>query len=96
MKRLKVGINGFGRIGRNAARIMLDRPEIELCAINSRADASSHAYLLQYDSTYGTFHKKVKAGKDEITAGSQKISVFSSDNPSDIPWEKEKIDIVID
>ncbi|MCL4339432.1 type I glyceraldehyde-3-phosphate dehydrogenase, partial [Patescibacteria group bacterium] len=42
------------------------------------------------------FHKKVKAGKDEITAGSQKISVFSSDNPSDIPWEKEKIDIVID
>ncbi len=96
MKRLKIGINGFGRIGRNAARIILDRPELELCAINSRAESSSHAYLLQYDSTYGTFHKKVRTGKDSITAGDQNIRVFNCDMPTDIPWEKEKVDIVID
>lgn len=96
MKKIRIGINGFGRIGRIAARIILNRPNLELVAINSRADASSHAYLLKYDSTYGTIGNKIATEGNFIIVDKQKISVFNNDTPAEIPWEKVKVDIVID
>jgi len=96
MKKIKIGINGFGRIGRVAARIILEKPELSLVAINSRAPVSSHAYLLKYDSTYGTAPYEVKADKNILTVNKNKISVYAIDEPSAIPWQKEGVDIVID
>ena len=96
MKKIKVGINGFGRIGRNAARIILNRKDMELVAINSRAQTSSHAYLLKYDSSYGIFSKKVKHGLDFLSVDGHKIKVFNDDNCATIPWDQAKVDIVID
>lgn len=97
MKKINVGINGFGRIGRVAARIILNRPNLRLCAINSRADISSHAYLLKHDSTYGTVYEDVKVINDKtFSANGQKVAVYNMDNPKSIPWQKEQVDIVID
>lgn len=96
MKKLKIGINGFGRIGRNATRIILGRKDVELAAINSRADISSHAYLLKYDSSYGILPIDVSVNADKLRAGNNNITVFNVDNPSEIPWKKAGVDIVID
>lgn len=96
MKKLKIGINGFGRIGRIASRIILSRPDLELKAINSKADASSHAYLLKYDSTYGTLHMDIQTDKENIMVNANKIEVFNYKTPAEIPWDKSDVDIVID
>lgn len=96
MKKIKVGINGFGRIGRIAARIILNRPNLTLAAINSRADTSSHAYLLKYDTTYGIFPSAVAAVDNSLVVEKQKITVFNNDTPAEIPWNSQDIDIVID
>lgn len=96
MKKLKIGINGFGRIGRNATRIILSRKDVELVAINSRAEISSHAYLLKYDSSYGILPVKVSVLDNYLLAGNNKINVFNIDNPAEIPWKKAAVDIVID
>lgn len=93
---LRIGINGFGRIGRVAARIILSRPHLALAAINSRSDISSHAYLLKYDSTYGSLFEDISFSENILSVGKTKISVFHEDNPEDIPWGKEMVDIVID
>lgn len=96
MKKLRIGINGFGRIGRIAARIILQREDLTLCAINSRADSSSHAYLLKYDSTYPTLQHDIKAEKDAIVIDGQSVAVFQKDSPQDILWNSSQIDVVID
>lgn len=96
MKKLRIGINGFGRIGRIAARIILGRKNLELGAINSRADSSSHAYLLKYDSTYGILNADIHADHNSLFVNKEKIAVYNADDPADIAWKKEKIDIVID
>lgn len=96
MNKIKVGINGFGRIGRIAARIILARPDLELAAINSRAEASSHAYLLKYDSTYGTLKYDIKTDVENLNIDGRKISVFNKNLPEEIPWENSGADIVID
>ena len=96
MKKIRVGINGFGRIGRIASRIILQRGSLELCAINSRSDAESHAYLLKYDSTYGTLINSIEAKDSQLLIDGKKVCVFASDSPSEIPWKDARIDIVID
>lgn len=96
MKKLKVGINGFGRIGRIAARIILKNSDLELKAVNSRADSKSHAYLLKYDSTYGTFDLSVEHKDEEIVVNGNKIAALNFASPSEIPWNKYGVDIVID
>ncbi len=96
MKKLRIGINGFGRIGRIAARIILDRPNLILSAINSRADSSSHAYLLKYDTSYGISPKSIKASGNSLLVDKNKISVLNCDTPSETPWDDNGIDIVID
>lgn len=96
MKKIRIGINGFGRIGRVAGRIILERNNLELAAINSRSDISSHAYLLTYDSSYGILNKNITFSEDYLIVDGDKIRVFNCDEPSQIPWSQANVDIVID
>lgn len=96
MKKLKVGINGFGRIGRNATRIILERNDVEVVAVNSNADASSHAYLLKYDTTYGTLKNDIKSDGENLSIDGKKVMVFRQKLPSEIPWSEAGADIVIE
>lgn len=96
---IRIGINGFGRIGRLALRIC-QLPEyknkIKVVAINSRADIESHALLLEHDSTYGKFQGSVAIEDGHLLVNSEKITVFCEDNPANIPWESVKVDIVLE
>ncbi|MBI3955051.1 type I glyceraldehyde-3-phosphate dehydrogenase [Candidatus Gottesmanbacteria bacterium] len=96
MRKIKIGINGFGRIGRVAARIILKRANLELVAINSRADSTSHAYLLQHDTTYGLFSERVIADKGNLEVGGKVINVFQEKEPSQIAWDSAGVDVVIE
>lgn len=96
MKKIRVGINGFGRIGRIASRIISDRPNLTLAALNSRADVASHAYLFKYDTNYGIFPKKIETDGNALLIDNQKVTVFNNDTPSEIPWSEASVDIVID
>ncbi len=96
---IRVGINGFGRIGRLALRIC-QLPEyknkIKVVAINSRADIESHALLFEHDSTYGKFFGTVAAHEDHLLVNSEKITVFREDEPANIPWNSVQVDIVLE
>jgi glyceraldehyde 3-phosphate dehydrogenase len=96
MKKVKILINGYGRIGRVLHRIMLQSNDvqIEVAAINSRSDAASHAHLLKYDSTYGIIKEKVSFGKDWLKINGHKIKVFVDKSPGEIDLKKEDVKIV--
>lgn len=97
MTRLMVGLNGFGRIGRAFARIGLEKNLFDIGLINTRSTpAPMLAHLLQYDSVYRTYQKKVVATDNGITVDGQTIAVSMIREPKDIPWEKYQVDIVID
>ncbi len=97
MKKTNVAINGFGRIGRAAAKIIATRfPELRLVAINDLGDPATLAQLLKHDSCYGTFPLEVKAGKDNLLIGRNKVPVFSLKDPSQLPWEKLGVDVVLE
>lgn len=96
MKKIRVGINGFGRIGRVAARMLLNHSHLELAAINSRSDSSSHAYLLKYDSTYGTIPNSIRSEKNIMTIDGKIVQIFQYDSPDEIPWKESGVDVVID
>lgn len=96
MKKIRIGINGFGRIGRIAARIILERKNLELKFINSRTDANSHAYLLKYDSTYGILPKKVEAKGNLLLIDNNKVLTGQFALPAQIPWNKAQVDLVLD
>ncbi|MTI95353.1 MAG: type I glyceraldehyde-3-phosphate dehydrogenase [Firmicutes bacterium] len=93
---VKVGINGFGAIGRRVFRIAHRNPEIEIVAINDLTDAKTLAHLLKYDSTYGTFEAQVEAGENSIIIDGKELAVSAERNPADIPWQKHGVDIVVD
>ena len=96
---LKVGINGFGRIGRNVLRIAQDRlgKDIEIVAINARAEAETLAHLFTYDSCYGIFKGNVEV-KDEntININSNEIKILRYNDPEEIPWKELGVDVVIE
>ncbi len=97
MKKIKVGLNGFGRIGRAFTRIALARDSFELVAINTRKTPNSMmAYLLQHDSVYRRFAKKVKDETDGISVDGKKIPALLNDKPENIPWDKYGVDVVVD
>ena len=79
---VKVAINGFGRIGRCALKILLDRHDTQVVAINSTGDIKTMAHLLKHDSTYGTYDKKVVAGEKSLTVNSREIPVFTEEDPT--------------
>ncbi len=93
---IKVAINGFGRIGRNALKILLDRRDTEVVAINDITDAKTLAHLLKHDSSYGTYDKNVKAGENSIIINTREIPVFAEKDPANLPWKKLGVDVVIE
>ena len=93
---IKVAINGFGRIGRNALKILLERRDAQVVAINDITDAKTLAHLLKHDSTYGTYDKKVSAGENSIIVNSREIPVFAEKDPAKLPWKDLGVDVVIE
>jgi len=95
----KVGINGFGRIGRMVGRAILEKnsKNIELVAVNDITDAKSLAHLLKYDSVHGRFPGgNVKAGEGSIIVNNKEIKVFSKKDPGELPWKELGVDIVVE
>jgi glyceraldehyde 3-phosphate dehydrogenase len=90
-----VGINGFGRIGRNYLRVALDRG-IDVVALNDVADPRTLAHLLKYDSTYGPLERTVDHDDRSMTIGGKVIDVFSTRQPAELPWAEMGVDIVIE
>ena len=93
---LKVGINGFGRIGRNVLRAALGRCNFQVVAINDLADSKTLAHLLKYDSLLGTLPAKVEADEGMLAVDGRPIRVFSERDPGAIPWKSVGVDIVIE
>ncbi len=96
---VKVGINGFGRIGRLVARAILEKnsKNIELVAVNDLTDAKSNAYLLKYDSVHGRFNGDVKAtAEDVISVNGKEIKVLKKMDPAELPWKDLGVEIVIE
>ena len=93
---VKVAINGFGRIGRLAFRVMFGNDDFEIVAINDLTDAEQLAYLLKYDSSQGRYGKEVSfEGKDLVVEG-KKIPVFSQRDPELLPWKEHDVDVVLE
>ena len=94
---IKVGINGFGRIGRLAFRAMAQDPDkFDVVAINDLADADMLAYLLRYDSTQGPFPGKVVAKQDSLVVNGKEMKVLSEKNPARLPWGKMGVDVALE
>lgn len=93
---IRVAINGFGRIGRNALKILLERHDAQVVAINDLTDAATLAHLLKHDSSYGEYDKKISATEKSILINSREILVFSETEPENLPWKKLDIDVVIE
>lgn len=93
---VKVAINGFGRIGRNALKILLERHDVQVVGINDITDAKTLAHLLKYDSSYGTYDKKVSSTDNSIIVNTREIPVFAEKDPAKLPWSKLGVDVVIE
>jgi glyceraldehyde 3-phosphate dehydrogenase (phosphorylating) len=94
--KIRVAINGFGRIGRAAFKIALANPNIQIVAINDLADANTLAHLLKYDTAYGKYDKKVLQGAGYISVNNKKYSITAVKDPAKLPWKKMKIDVVLE
>jgi glyceraldehyde 3-phosphate dehydrogenase len=92
----KVGINGFGRIGRNVLRAALNRPEVEIVAANDLTDTKTLAHLLKYDSILGPIHADVKVEADAILVNGKRIRIFAIKDPAEIDWSSLGVQIVIE
>jgi glyceraldehyde 3-phosphate dehydrogenase len=93
---VKVGINGFGRIGRNIMRAALGRNDIDFVAVNDLTNAATLAHLLKYDSVLGNLAVDVKASGDGITVGRETFKVLSSKDPAQLPWKDLGVDVVFE
>ncbi len=93
---IKVGINGFGRIGRSVLRTWLGDPDIDLVAVNDLTDTKTLAHLLKYDSVMGNLEHSITAGDGVINVEGDSFRVFSEKDPSQIPWDEVGADIVIE
>jgi len=93
---VKVGINGFGRIGRNVVRAALNNPEIEFVAVNDLTDITTLAHLTKYDSLLGPLPEKVSIDGDSILIGPRRIKVFAEKDPGLIDWSSVGAEIVIE
>jgi len=94
----RIGINGFGRIGRLSFRALSEKyaGDIEIVAINDLTDAATNAFLLKHDSNYGDFHGTVDAEGKDIYVNGKRINVYAERDPAAIPWDRDGVDIVIE
>jgi len=93
---IKVGINGFGRIGRLVFRAMANDPALEVVAVNDLGDIPTMAHLLKYDSVHRRFFEEVEVVEDGFVADGHKVRVLSERNPADLPWGELGVDIVVE
>lgn len=93
---IRVGINGFGRIGRNVFRILCKRKNIEVVGINDITDAKTLAHLLKYDTVMGRFEGEVSAEGDDLKVNGKTIKITSKKDPSEIPWKQMGVEYVIE
>ncbi|MBR6025790.1 MAG: type I glyceraldehyde-3-phosphate dehydrogenase, partial [Firmicutes bacterium] len=93
---VKVAINGFGRIGRLAFRLIYGNKDFEIVAINDLTSPDMLAYLLEYDSVQKKFGKDVKAGEDFIQVGKNKFKIYKEADASKLPWKKLGVDVVLE
>ncbi|MGB8953539.1 MAG: type I glyceraldehyde-3-phosphate dehydrogenase [Candidatus Aminicenantales bacterium] len=93
---IKIGINGFGRIGRNLLRASFSDPEIECVAVNDITDAKTLAHLLKYDSVLGVFKQEVKAAEDALFVNNKKIRVLAEKDPAKLPWKELGVSVVVE
>ncbi len=92
----KIAINGFGRIGRAALKVITDTPGLEVVAINDLMNIDNAAYLLTYDSVYGKYENEVNVQDNNLRIGDRKILFLSEKDPAKLPWRKLDIDVVIE
>jgi len=95
---VRVGINGFGRIGRQSMKAMMERHpnELEVVVVNDLTDTATNAHLLKYDSTYGIFPGEVKAEENALVVNGHRVQVVAEKDPAKIPWGDMGVDIVIE
>ena len=93
---IRVGINGFGRIGRTVFRILSDRDDVEVAAINDLYDNAHLAYLLKYDTVMRVFHKDVSTDHDVMTVDGKRVLMTEERDPAKIPWGKLDVDVVVE
>uniref|UniRef100_UPI0040476D79 type I glyceraldehyde-3-phosphate dehydrogenase n=1 Tax=Algoriphagus sp. TaxID=1872435 RepID=UPI0040476D79 len=93
---LRVAINGFGRIGRYTAKLLLHRSDFKLVAINDLAEPKAIAHLLKYDSVHGKSESNISLSEDFLQVDNQKVVLFSESNPENLPWKDLQIDLVFE
>ncbi|MCY4614160.1 MAG: type I glyceraldehyde-3-phosphate dehydrogenase [Nitrospira sp.] len=93
---IRVGINGFGRIGRNFFRASLGDPAIHVVGINDLTDSKTLSHLLAFDSVHGRFQGTVEAGDDHLLVDNQRINVFAERDPKELPWKELGVDVVVE
>jgi glyceraldehyde 3-phosphate dehydrogenase len=95
---IKVGINGFGRIGRLILRALFEnyKGKIQVVGINDLGSIEANAHLIKYDSTHGTLNQDVKTSNDGFQIGDQNIKVFAERDPAKLPWGKIDVDVVLE
>lgn len=96
MEKVKVAINGFGRIGRLVYRQIFEMPDIDVVAVNDLTNPLQLAHLLKYDSSQGTFGAEVKHTENSIIVNGDEVTVYAQKDPSQIPWGKHNVDVVIE
>ena len=96
MEKIKIGINGFGRIGRMVLRLSLNRSDVEVVAINDLLDIKHLAYLLKYDSVHGKVISDVSYNDNTLIVGNSKINISAERDPSKIEWNKKNVDVVLE
>ena len=94
--KIRIAINGFGRIGRNLFRLLIDHPSIEVVAINDIADNRTMAHLLKYDSIHGILHREISFDVDSIIVDGKRVKFFHQKNIADIDWKSVDVDIVVE
>ena len=93
---VKIGINGFGRIGRCVLRLAVDRTDMEFIAVNDITDAKTLAHLLKYDSVHGNFTGQVEVKNDSMVVNGKSIKVIAKTNPNELPWKDMGVQVVIE
>ncbi|MBU8880916.1 type I glyceraldehyde-3-phosphate dehydrogenase [Bacillus sp. FJAT-29790] len=93
---VKIGINGFGRIGRNVLRAALNNPNVEIVAVNDLTDANMLAHLLKYDTVHGTLNEEVKVDGDYLVVGGHKVKVLAERDPAQLGWGDLGVEVVVE
>lgn len=93
---VKIGINGFGRIGKCVMRATLNNPDVEVVAINNLGDVEGAALLFKYDSVHGNLTEDVKVDGDYLVVDGKRVRVFQDPNPANIDWSSEGVEIVVE